>query len=230
MYTGAYAFLPARNHTRVANLRLAYVALGNDATAQQEGIVFSVRAARSYTQYPANILEAHEMHHQLRSEKDFGKLDPADVGLLWSLAAAQNEGLADLIDKRVQLTQSADTADSNTIRRWLLQPAPAVIHQLDSTIRVQAAGGGATPERFYHRLTNGTNGHLPGFFMAYTILQNDLLRPMLAHADDPLAFALLYQLAAQKDKLHQHPPAFSPASVRYLKQLARKYAKPRKAA
>ena len=66
--------------------------------------------------------------------------------------------------------------------------------------------------------------------MAYTILQNGYLKPLLECADDPIAFALLYQQAAQKDKLHQHPPTFAPASVRHLKQLARKYAKPRKAA
>ncbi|MFD2218102.1 hypothetical protein [Hymenobacter bucti] len=47
---------------------------------------------------------------------------------------------------------------------------------------------------------------------------------MLDHADDPLAFALLYQKAAKKDK---SAPRFSPASERYLRQLARKYAKPR---
>ncbi|MFD1871043.1 DUF5700 domain-containing putative Zn-dependent protease [Hymenobacter bucti] len=47
---------------------------------------------------------------------------------------------------------------------------------------------------------------------------------LLDHADDPLAFALLYQKAAKKDK---SAPRFSPASERYLRQLARKYAKPR---
>ena len=66
--------------------------------------------------------------------------------------------------------------------------------------------------------------------MAYTILQNDYRKPLLKHADDPIAFALLCQKAAEKDKLHQHPPTFAPASVRYLRQLARKYAKPRQAA
>ena len=43
MYTYAYEFLPAGNRTKVTNLHLAYVAIGNDATSQDEGIVFSVR-------------------------------------------------------------------------------------------------------------------------------------------------------------------------------------------
>ena len=229
MYALAYEYLPARDHKKVSNLHLAYVALGNDATSQQAGIVFSIRDARDLNGIKPGILEAHEMHHQLRGTKEWS-LSPADEPLLTAFYLALNEGTADLIDKRIALEQRADTADANYTRRWLLRPAPAVIHKIDSTIQVQAAGGPATPLSFYRHLTNGTNGHLPGFFMAYTILQNGLLKPLLEHADDPLAFTLLYQQAAQKDKLHQHPPTFSPASVRYLRQLARQYARPSPAA
>lgn len=225
MYTYAYEFLPARNRTRVANLTLGYVAIGNDATSQREGIYFSLRAARDYGNIKPGILEAHEMHHQLRTGKDFGSIAPEDMGVLWALQTAQIEGLADLIDKRVQVEQSAD---STGIRDWLLKPGPSVVHQIDSTLQVQAAGGPATPLKFYRRLTNGSNGHLPGFFMAYTIYRQGMTKQLLDQANDPLAFALLYQKAARQDK--QHPPVFSDASVRYLRQLAHKYAKPRPAA
>ncbi|MDJ0366161.1 hypothetical protein QMK33_13465 [Hymenobacter sp. H14-R3] len=222
MYTYAYEFLPARNHTRVAGLKLGYVALGNDATSQAEGIFFSLRSARDNSQWPG-ILEAHEMHHQLRTAINTGTEDPADEGLLWSFYSAQNEGLADLIDKRVLLEQSADSAE---IRSWLLKPAPAVIHKIDSTIQVQAAGGAATPLKFYRRLTNGSNGHLPGFYMAYAIVKSGYQKPLLANADNPFSFVLLYQQAAKKNWTY---PRFSAVSERYIKQLARKYAKPRPA-
>jgi hypothetical protein len=96
-------------------------------------------------------------------------------------------------------------------------------------VQVLAAGGPVAPLTFYRGLTRGSNGHLPGFFMAYTILQNGYRKPLLAHADDPIAFALLYQQAAKKDKRRHHPPTFSHATVQYLRQLARKYAKPRPA-
>ena len=66
--------------------------------------------------------------------------------------------------------------------------------------------------------------------MAYTILQNGYYKPLLDHADDFVAFTLLYQKAAKKDKRHQHPPVFTEASVRYLRQLARKYARSQPAA
>jgi hypothetical protein len=222
MYTYAYEFLPARNHTRVAGLKLGYVALGNDATSQAEGIFFSLRSARDNSQWPG-ILEAHEMHHQLRTTMDIGTEDPADEGLLWSFYSAQNEGLADLTDKRVLLEQSADSVE---IRNWLLKPAPAVIHKIDSAIQVQAAGGAATPLKFYRRLTNGSNGHLPGFFMAYAIVKSGYQKQLLASADNPFSFVLLYQQAAKKSRTY---PRFSAVSERYIKQLARKYAKPRPA-
>lgn len=231
MYAQAYAFLPARSRTRIANLHLAYVALGNDATSQPEtgDIIFSVHFRRIYQGFPG-VLEGHEMHHQLRPHKDFGVPDPADQGLLWALTSALDEGLADLVDKRILVEQPADTAGAGVIRRWLLTPAPRVLQRIDSTIQRRVSGGPGTPEQFYRSLTNGTNGHLPGFFMAYTILQNGYLKSLLAHADDPLAFTLLYQRAAKRDRLHQHPPTFSPATVRYLQQVARKYARPRPAA
>lgn len=228
MYTHAYTFLPARNHTKVTNLRLAYCALGNDATSQEAGIVFSVRDVRNYEAFP-DLLEAHEMHHQLRTQKDFGQQDLVDQGIIWAATTALNEGLADLIDKRALFEQKSDTTLSKDLKNWLLSPAPAIIQKIDSTIRTQEAGGPATPRRFYQGLTNGTNGHLPGFFMAYTIMQNGYLKQLLAHANDPLAFFLLYQRAAVHDQLHQHPPTFSPATVHYFRQLARKYAKPRQA-
>lgn len=222
MYTYAYEYLPARNHTKVTNLKLGYVALGNDATSQEEGIYFSLYGARHSALIRPGILEAHEMHHQLISG---GKLVspalPGDEGLLWLLRMALIEGLADLIDKRVYVEQSSDSTE---IRDWGLKPAPRALQKLDSTIQVQAAGRGTTPLKFYRRLTNGSNGHVPGFFMAYTIYQNGLTKQMLDHADDPFAFALLYQRVAKKDK--RHPPVFSAVSEHYLKQLARKYAKP----
>ena len=228
MYTYAYEYLPARARQKQPNLCLYYTALGDDATSQQAGIVFSLYDAYSYQHVRPGILEAHELHHQLLgyaltpTENLTRPPLPGDEGLLYLLRMSLIEGLADLTDKRVQV---ATPSDSAAMRHRYFKLAPAVMQRVDSTIRVQAAGGPATPEKFYRRLTNGSNGHLPGFFMAYTILRNGYLQPMLDHADDPIAFALLYQKAARKDKDHQRPPLFSEASVRYFRQLSRKYAK-----
>lgn len=223
MYAYAYEALPTRNHTKVANLKLGYVAIGNDGTSQAEGIFLSLRSVRDNNAMKPGILEAHEMHHQLRTTShNYDNTDAADDNLLWAFYSALNEGTADLTDK---VPAMASATDSAYTRSWLLTPARAVIQKIDSTIRVQAAGGLATPEKFYRRLTNGTNGHLPGFYMASTIVQSGYRQQLLDHADDPLAFALLYQKAAKKSK---SAPRFAPESERYLRQLARKYAKPRK--
>lgn len=233
MYTYSYAYLPTRAHVRPDTLRLHYVAIGNDATSQGgRDIVFSLYSAYESQLIRPGILEAHELHHALMNyaltpaENLTRPAQPEDEGLLWLLRASLIEGLADLTDKQVQLAAPTDSAE---MRRHYFTPAPRVLHKVDSTIQAQAAGGTATPERFYRRLTNGSNGHLPGFFMAYTILQNGYRKPLLDHVDDPIAFALLYQKAAKKDKQHQHPPVFAEASVRYLRQLGRKYIQPRQA-
>ncbi|RZK18743.1 MAG: hypothetical protein EOO56_15525 [Hymenobacter sp.] len=228
MYAYAYEYLPARAHRKQPDLRLYYTALGDDATSQQAGIVFSLYDAYSYQHVRPGILEAHELHHQLLgyaltpTENLTRPAQAGDEGLLYVLRMALIEGLADLTDKRVQLAAPSDSA---AMRSRYFKPTPAVIQRLDSTIQGQAAGGPATPEKFYRRLTNGTNGHLPGFYMAYAIWRAGYLPALLDHADDPIAFALLYQKAARKNKYHQRLPLFSAPSVHYLKQLRRKYAK-----
>jgi hypothetical protein len=224
MYAYAYQFLPARNHTKVAKLKIYYVLLGNDATSQLSGMVFSVRSVRDGNAVKPGILEAHEMHHQLRTTRDYGVTDPVDDNILWAFYSALNEGTADFIDKEPHLSYAADSAYT---RSWLLAPAPAVILRIDSAIQVQAAGGPVAPLKFYQQLTNRTNGHLPGFYMARTIVKAGYERQLLDKADDPLAFALLYQKATKKLR---SPARFSPEAERYMQRLARKYVKPRPAA
>lgn len=223
MYQLAYEYLPARARTRVANLQLAYVAIGNDAISEEAGIVFSLKSALDADKPKNGILEAHEMHHQLRPGLDFSFADSVDRPLLYALNMTLNEGMADLIDKQVQLQSPADSAE---IREWLLLRAPRVLHVLDSVMQVAAARPGAPrPElRYYRRLFNGTTGHLPGFYMARLIERHGYCSQMLAAVDDPLAFFLLYQRAALKDK--GHPPVFAKSSVAYLKILQKKYVKP----
>jgi hypothetical protein len=223
MYANAYAWLPARNHVKVADLHLYYVALGNDATSQKEGLVFSLHAATEFVKIKPGILEGHEVHHRLQPVKEFGTVDPADEGLLAMLHDIENEGLADQVDKRWVMLSS----DSLDTRNWLLAPAPAVIHKMDSLVQIQARGGAPSTRKQYRRLTNGSNGHIPGFYMSSVIVKNGYTKPLIDHAGDPMAFVLLYQKAAKKDK--SHAPRFSDASVRYFKQLAHKYAKPRPA-
>ena len=220
MYQCAYEYLPARAHTKVANLNIYYEALGNDATSQAEGLFYSLRSVREADAVKPGILQGHEMHHQLRPQKDFGTIAADDEGLMGVISSMQNEGLADLIDKTPEL---AVPGDPRGIREWALDRAPSFIHQMDSTIQSRARGGVPATGRYYRQLSRGSNGHLPGFFMSSTIQRNGYVKQLIDAADDPFAFLALYQIAARKDK--SHPPRFSDASVRYLKQLEHKYTK-----
>ena len=220
MYQKAYQYLPARNHTKVADLKIYYEALGNDATSQQEGLFYSLRATFDAREVAPGLLEGHEMHHQLRTGKDFGPIAPDDQGIMEIMASTQNEGLADLIDKPATLALPGDT---HGIREWALDPAPAFLAKLDSTIQARALGGAPATGRYYRRLSNGSNGHVPGFFMARTIQRNGYTKQLVEAADDPFAFFYLYQKATRKDK--EHAPPFSAAAMRYLKALEARYAK-----
>jgi hypothetical protein len=224
VYQNAYQYLPARAHTKVANLKIYYEALGNDATAQEEGIFYSLRAALDGDEVQHGLLEGHEMYHQLSRGKDFGPIAPDDQGLLQFMTSMQNEGIADLIDKPLTL---ALPGDPRGIREWALDPAPSFIHKMDSTLQSRAKGSAPTTGRYYRQLSNGSNGHVPGFFMSGIIKSNGYTRQLIATSDNPFAFVYLYQKAAKKDKTH--PPRFSEASIRYLKGLERKYTKARPA-
>ncbi|WP_035561276.1 DUF5700 domain-containing putative Zn-dependent protease [Hymenobacter sp. IS2118] len=218
MYQYAYQQLPPANRTKVAKLNLYYVALGNDATSQQEGIFYSLRAVLDANEVKRGLLEGHEMYHQLQPGREFGSIAPDDEGLLQILVSMQNEGIADQIDKPLTMAQPGDP---HGIRDWALTPAPVFIQRMDSAIQARARGGTAATIRWYRRLSNGSNGHLPGFFMSSAIVRNGYNKPMLARSDNPFAFVLLYQKAAKKDKTPL--PRFSDTSIRYLKELKRKY-------
>ena len=224
MYQYAYPYLPARARTKVPNLQIYYEALGNDATSQAEGYFYSLRAVLDANEVRFSLMEGHEMYHNLSLSKDLGPIAAEDKGLLEMMYSTQNEGVADLIDKPLTM---AMPGDPRGIRAWAMEPASAFIHQLDSTIQARALGGAAATGRYYRQLSNGSNGHMPGFFMASTIKNNGCLKQLIVTSDDPFAFLYLYQKAANKDIAH--PPCFSDASIRYLKQLERKYTKARPA-
>ncbi|MGI4820237.1 MAG: DUF5700 domain-containing putative Zn-dependent protease [Janthinobacterium lividum] len=76
-----------------------------------------------------------------------------------------------------------------------------------------------------NQLNKGSNGHLPGFYMAYLLLRNGYGSQLLDHVDDPFAFVQLYQRAARRDHDHRRPPVFSATTMRYLKELSHKYSR-----
>ncbi|OGX87910.1 hypothetical protein BEN47_10290 [Hymenobacter lapidarius] len=221
MYQYAYPQLPPARRTKVAKLNLYYAAVGNDATSQEAGIFYSLRAVLDANEVKRGLMEGHEMYHQLQPGRDFGPIAADDEGLLQIMLSMQNAGISDQIDKPLTLAQPDDSRD---IREWALTPAPTFIHRMDSAIQARARGGAVATGRWHRQLSDGSNGHMPGFFMSSAIARNGYNKSMLAQSDNPFAFVLLYQKAAKKGKTPLS--RFSNATIHYLKELERKYIRP----
>ena len=224
MYQFAYPQLPLAARKRVSKLNIYYEALGNDATSQEEGMFYSLRAVLDANEVKPGLMEGHEMYHQLQPDFHFGPIAPDDEGLLEFMTSMQHEGIADQIDKPLTM---ALPGDPRGIRDWAFTPAPTFIHRMDSALQSRARGGAAATGRWYRRLSDGSNGHLPGFFMSSAIVRNGYGKQLIAQSDNPFAFVFLYQKAAKKDKTPL--PRFSDEALRYLRELERKYTKARPA-
>lgn len=182
---------------------------------------YSLRAVLDANEVKRGLMEGHEMYHQLQPSRDFGSIAPDDQGLLEFMTSMHQEGIADQIDKPLTM---AMPDDPRGIRDWAITSAPTFIHRMDSALQSRARGGAAASGRWYRQLSDGSNGHLPGFFMSSAIVRNGFGKQMIAQSDNPFAFVFLYQKVAKKDKTLL--PHFSDVAISYLKRLKCKYAKP----
>lgn len=220
MYKYVYEYLPKNDRHEVKNLKIYYNALAMDAVSYPNGIFISLMAGVNNSKIKNGILEAHELHHQLRSQMKTKNTKPEHVGLFYAIGSIQNEGIADMIDKKPTVALPGDPSE---IGDWLLKNAPATIKTLDSVITVMARSKGASfqTERYYRNLLRSSAGHMPGFYMASMIENNGYKKQMIKHADNPFRFFYLYNKAAKKDA--GHPPVFSEEAMIYLETLEKEY-------
>lgn len=220
MYKYVYEYLPKKDHHPVKDLKFFYNGLGMDAVSYPNGIFVSLMAGVNNSKIKNGILEAHELHHQLRTQMEFKNIKPEHEGMLYAIFSIQNEGIADMIDKVPTL---ARPEEKESITEWLLTPAPAAIKSLDSNLVVMARSQGASfqNEKAYRKLLRSSAGHMPGFYMARTIVNNGYKKQMLNTASNPFQFIYLYNKAAKKDA--GHPPIFSKEAIEYLESLEENY-------
>jgi hypothetical protein len=221
MYKYVYEYLPKKDRHPVKNLKFFYNALGMDAVSYPNGIFMSLMACDNNVKIKNGILEAHELHHQLRSQMAMNPIKEEHKGLMYAIASIQNEGIADMIDKAPTLA----SYDSVSTREWLLDPAPASIRMVDSAFAVTAKSNGTVfqNDRAYRKLLRSSAGHMPGFYMARTIVNNGYKKQMIKTAANPFQFIYLYNKAAKKDA--GHPPVFSDVVISYLMELEKMYKK-----
>lgn len=174
--------------------------MSDDATSQGgRSLVFSLYNFYQYQQIRPGLLKAHKLHHRadkLRAYPTENRAQPAHSGnenLLWLLRSAPIEGLADLTDKQVQLTAPSDSAE---MRRRYFLPAPAVIHYRDSTVQVPAAQPRRSSPTAVSPMASLNTCRLLYSLPFYATASGS----RCWRADDPIAFALLYQKAAQKER------------------------------
>jgi hypothetical protein len=220
MYKYVYEYLPKKDRHPVKDLKFYYNGLGMDAVSYPNGIFMSLMACVNNSKIKNGILEAHELHHQLRSQMEFKKMKPEHEGVLYAIFSIQNEGVADMIDKVPMLAQPGDP---DGITNWLLTPAPAAIKSLDSNLVVMAQSQSASfqNEKAYRKLLRSSAGHMPGFYMARIIVNNGYKKQMLNIANNPFQFIYLYNKAAKKDAMH--PKTFSKKAITYLNALEKTY-------
>jgi hypothetical protein len=220
MYKYVYEYLPKKDRHPVKDLKFYYNGLGMDAVSYPNGIFVSLMAGINNSKIKNGILEAHELHHQLRTQMEFKNVKPEHEGLIYAIGSIQNEGIADMIDK---IPTFAQPEEKESITQWLLTPAPAAIKSLDSNLVIMARSQSASfqNERAYRKLLRSSAGHMPGFYMARTIVNNGYKKQMLNTANNPFQFIYLYNKAAKKDAMH--PQAFSKEAITYLNALEKSY-------
>lgn len=214
-------FLPQNKLTNDSPLKIYYHTLDHDGSANAKGIFISIMAAHQNNSKRLGNYEAHEFHHIQRPNiLNEIKIDSIDQEIVWALDAALNEGLADMVDKDVMLSEQSDWWLKDMVNDFYVGEAKAVIENLDKLITDEANGKHHSEEEYRNTLL-GTVGHVPGYFMAKIITENGKSDELTKMADNPFSFFMLYnEIACQNPKEY---PLFTAVSIQYIKELEQKY-------
>ncbi|SHF22860.1 DUF5700 domain-containing putative Zn-dependent protease [Pedobacter caeni] len=171
-----------------------------------------------------DIISAHEAYHTITNAvfTDRFKLllgatpsdkITSDQNLLWYIQIVSEEGIADLIDKKIISSgKSPLVGEVNRLRENETVRAEKRIQQLDSLLA--DTNGNLNFLSLNDILENG--GHIPGRFMAEKIEKANLLGKFIQHTGNPFQFLYLYNEAV---KGQISLPRFSERSISNLKAL-----------
>ena len=219
----AKQYLPPHKFRPIpANMTIYVMAMTFDAAVQDSSMYFGVTRLYEYDRFRKGAIAGHEMHHQMRVNKDIRKkVSSADSASYSVLDQINSEGCADLIDKMLLLDNAGKVFRGANVVHRLIDNAPQAIRALDSCFRINASGNTAyISDRQFNRITNYSSGHLPGMYMVSIIRRNGMEAALIAHNDNPFRFFYLYNAAAAKDGTH--PPLFSETAITYLKELEKR--------
>jgi hypothetical protein len=178
---------------------------------------------------PFILLVAHESFHLYREEKqaiEFPEEDHPDYALIWILDQIENEGIGDLINRKVLYWGEGCLAGTERAARLREEQKaqPATLRIMDAILSEMAddpqlvGGLGRQLRSFIPQ-----SGHPTGFYMANIIDEELGPEALKKVVRNPFRFFSLYNEAAKKKG---KAPVFSPKSLAFIRSLEQKYSKP----
>ncbi len=174
---------------------------------------------------PAVLLIAHEAFHNIRDKMlMFSEPKGLESPIIWALNKIENEGIADLIDKKPLYESDGCFFSSDDAKRIVREQKAqyAIINSINYLLTEISKNEGLTQD-----LANAINnivprsGHPTGYYMAkiiYSKFGNEYIKTI---ATNPFQFFVAYNEAAKTIK---STPQFSKEAIDYIKKLEEKYA------
>lgn len=216
-------FLPDNKLLNDSLPKIYYHALDHDGSANGKGIFISIMAAHQNDTRRLSNFESHEYFHIQRPNiLENVKIDSLDQGIIWALNAVLNEGLADMVDKDVMLSDNSDWWLKEMVNDFYVGSSKEVISDFNNMI-IDETIGKHHSENDYRKVLLGSVGHVPGYRMAKLIADKGKLQEVIDNAGNPFFFFILYNNVASE--YPEKYPVYDIVSINYIKELAKKYGK-----
>jgi hypothetical protein len=219
----AKKYLPKGKYNKIPqNLTIYIMAMTYDAAVQDSSMYFGISCVYDLDRFQKGSIAAHELHHLLRKNKEFKiKLPQRDSATVYIIDQINNEGCADLIDKRIFIENEEKIAIGKMIKNWLTSDADNTIRKLDSCFVLNSDSKKKfISSKEFREITGGSSGHIPGFYMVDIIKRNGYMNELIKTNDNPFNFFYIYNKAAKVDK--QRPSTFSQQTIDYFKKVENK--------
>ena len=231
-----YPFLPQRLQSKELFPKLFYLFYGSpDATGMGGLVLNDLLLSYKIDSYQFGVLTGHEAIHSIVSVAFQKKLveninyNSPEFNLFYFLENISEEGIADLIDKPMLGQKNSPVYETvNELRKNDTILSIKYIKRIDRLLTISNTSDSLLNKySSFNVLANeyGKNGgHIPGRFMGLVIKEGGTLDAQIQSIENPVAFFLNYNQAANKLKNKKYP-LFSDASVAYLKKLKDKMMK-----
>ena len=231
-----YPFLPKRLQSTELFPKLFYLYYGTPDASGMGGLVLNdLLLSYKIDSYKLGLLTSHEAIHAIVSVAFQKKLidninyNSPEFNLLYLMENISEEGVADLIDKTILAQKNSPVYETvNELRKNDTILSIMYIKRIDSLFTVSNTSDSLLNKysSFNHFANQfGKNGgHIPGRFMGLVIKEGGTLDAQIQSIENPIAFFLNYNQAANKLKKKKYP-LLSDASIAYLKKLENKMMK-----